>query len=67
MRLEEAAKFRSTPRAAQELGLSSYQLRSRLQRGLLPSPTQVKRDGTCLFSREWMEKARRVLAAAQKS
>ena len=67
LRLEEAARFLSTTRAAQELGLSPYQFRKRVQRGLLPAPTQVKRDGTCMFSPSWLKEARRTLAAAQKS
>jgi len=56
-RLEETAEFLTLPQVAKALGMGEPAVLLRIERGLLPPPTQVNEHGVRLFSREWRDNA----------
>ena len=57
--LRDRLQFLSVTDVARELGLTISQVDLRIKQGIFPPPTAVKRSGLRLFSREWLDAARK--------
>lgn len=51
----------TTTNVARELGMSTGQLISWIERGALPPPTSIDNNGVRYFDLEWLNKAREIV------
>lgn len=63
--LEDSAKFYTSRQAANLLGVSRAQLIRRINRHVLPAPTETTKHKTRLFSQAWIDDAKATLRRAK--
>ena len=65
-RVGDYYKYMTSTDVCRKLGITEYQLRTRLAQGVFPAPTMVDKQGVRYFDEDWLRKAREIVETWRK-
>jgi len=65
-RVGDYYRFMTSTDVRRKLGISEYQLNSRLAQGVFPAPTMVDSQGVRYFNEDWLRATREIMDTWKK-
>lgn len=65
-RVGDYYKYMTSTDVCRNLGITEYQLRTRLAQGVFPAPSMVDEQGVRYFDEDWLRKAREIVETWRK-